>query len=671
MSCVSGDNNLTGGKRISGVFDTDPRMSQLILDSSPFAVAVLDAELNVVDCNEAALRLFGVSSEREYLENQFLFCAPIQPDGRFAGEAARQLVIEARDKGESVARWVYMNKNGDPVPSEITLKRLDYDDTFIIVKYIRDLRAELEAQATVQEITERNSIMINAAPIGFVYFDDEFSVIDCNPAALSLFGMADTEAFGRDFLANCPEYQPDGRLSTESFTDTMQKTVNDGQVTVEWHHMTAAGEPLPTEITLKRIEYQSSYRIVAYLRDLREHKAVLAEMQRAAQQQKEAKELAEDSAKTKSEFLANMSHEIRTPMNGIIGITGLALKKEPTGAMKEYLEKIDQSARSLLRIIGDILDFSKIEAGKLEIEYAEFDINAVLSEIRNITSYSVSRKGIDFIVNVPEDMNFNVIGDSLRLQQVLLNIISNAIKFTQEGSVSVSVVIADRKESAAELVFNVSDTGIGMTEEQASKIFDAFGQADSSTTRKYGGTGLGLAICKSLVELMGGRIWLESEPGAGTTFFFTARFETTVSREITAGQTDNDDYVIPSELVGSRLLLAEDNEINRMIATELLEIAGFKLDVAENGKEAVEMVLKNQYDLILMDIQMPEMDGFTATRIIRSHDRLTDIPIIAMTANAMLGDREKSIEAGMNDHVTKPLMPRVLMETICNWLSKK
>jgi len=397
---------------------------------------------------------------------------------------------------------------------------------------------------------------------------------------------------------------------------------------------------------------------------------MLGEMQLAEQKLREAKELAEESTKIKSEFLANMSHEIRTPMNGILGLTSLAMKNETSDAQKAYLTKIDQSAKSLLRILNDILDFSKIEAGKLTIEKTEFRIDSVLNEIRNIMAFSVSQKGIDLNINISEKIDFNVVGDSLRLQQIILNITSNAIKFTHEGGVTVSVDVAEKNNNTAELLFSIKDTGIGMTQEQAAKIFGAFDQADSSTTRKYGGTGLGLAISKSLIELMGGHIWLESEPGVGTTFFFTAKFDVKEARELTeAGYNDGDISAIPEELLGSRILIAEDNEINQLIAIEYLETAGFTYDIANNGVEAVAMVEQNDYGLILMDIQMPEMDGLTATGIIRSNSKFDHIPIVAMTANAMQGDRERSLGAGMDDHITKPFIPKLMIETICYWLS--
>jgi len=652
-------------------FTAGSGMAQMILDSNPLAVFVLNHLNSVIDCNEAALTLFEAPSKTDFCRNHFFYMTPIQPNGRFSGEYARDIVIEALEKGELVIEWMYRNKSGCLIPSEVTLKKIEIGDTYIVILYIRDLRAEIDAQAAVKEITERNKIMIDVTPICFVFFDDAFSVVDCNPVALQLFGMPTIQAFADDFFALSPEYQSDGKLSADSYKENMQNAFNSGSLVFEWEHLTAAGDLLPVEVTFIRVEYKSSYRLAGYFRDLREQRAVMEEMQRAEMKLREAKELAEDSARIKSEFLANMSHEIRTPMNGIIGITNLALKNETTDRQREYLLKIEQSAKSLLRIIGDILDFSKIEAGRLEIEKAEFSLRSFIDDIHNIQAFFAQAKGIDLIINMSDEVDFNVIGDSLRLQQVMLNILSNAIKFTHEGHIAISVDVAERIGDKVKLLFSIKDTGIGMTSEQASRVFDAFNQADSSTTRKYGGTGLGLAISKQLVELLGGEIWLESTPGEGTAFYFTIVFETVKERNLSAaGSSASADFVVPPELHGARILLAEDNEINQIIAVELLSEAGFQVEIANNGKEAVAMVTINDYDIILMDLQMPEMDGFTATSILRSSDAFRGTPIVAMTANAMQGDREKSIEAGMVDHVTKPLSPRILMETVCRWIEK-
>ena len=659
---------LPGGR----VFAAGSGMSQMILDSNPLAVFVLNHENNVIDCNGAALTLFEAPSKADFCQNHFYYMPPIQPNGRFSGEYARELVVEALEKGELLTDWLYMNKSGGLIPCEVTLKKIYIDDTYIVIMYIRDLRPEIEAQAAVKEITERNEIMIDVTPICFVFFDDAFTVVDCNQAALSLFGMPTTKAFADGFFTLSPEYQSDGKLSADSYIENMQNAFNSGRLVFEWEHMTAAGDLLPVEATFIRVEFKGSYRLAGYFRDLREHRAVMEEMQRAELKLREAKELAEDSARIKSEFLANMSHEIRTPMNGIIGITNIAIKKETSEKQLEYLGKIKQSAKSLLRIIDDILDFSKIEAGRLEIENSEFCVRSLINDIRNIQAFFAQEKGIEFIVGISDKLDFNVVGDSLRLQQVVLNILSNAIKFTHDGFISISAEVAERGEDSAKLLFVIKDTGIGMTQEQSSRVFDEFSQADSSTTRKYGGTGLGLTISKKLVELMGGQIWLDSSPGEGTSFYFTVVVKPVPARALTsAGVYETEDFVVPPEALGARILLVEDNDINQLIARELLSEAGFVVDIAENGKEAVLMVSQNDYGIILMDIQMPEMDGFTATSIIRSNEMLNNVPIVAMTANAMHGDREKSIQAGMVDHITKPLNPATLLETVCRWLRRK
>jgi len=647
-------------------------MAQMIMDSNPLAIFVFNHERVVIDCNEAALKLFDAPSIKSLSEDHFLYSVPIQPNGMFSGEYARELVDSTLEKGVVVADWMYRNKKGGLIPSEITLKRIEFEDSYVVIVYIRDLRAEIEAQAEVKEITERNRIMIDVTPICFVFFDDSLAVVDCNPAALSLFGLPTPKAFAESFFSLSPEHQSDGKPSAESYLEKMQDAFNSGRLVFEWEHKTAAGETLPVETTFIRVEYKGSYRLAGYLRDLRDHKAVMEEMQVAEQKLREAKELAEDSAKIKSEFLANMSHEIRTPMHGIIGITNLAIKNETSVRQLDYLKKIELSANALLRIIDDILDFSKIEAGRLDIEKAEFSLRTLIDDIRNIASFFVEEKGIELIISISKNLDFNVLGDSLRLQQVIWNILSNAIKFTHEGYISISIDVAVRSGDSATLIFKIKDTGIGMTPEQAEKVFDAFSQADSSTTRKYGGTGLGLAISKSLVELQGGEIWFVSAPGSGTEFYFTVVFETTKERDLSGARADtSSDFVVPREVAGAQILLVEDNEINQIIAYELLSEAGFKVSIASDGKEAVEMANKNKPDIILMDLQMPVMDGYTATRIIRSDNSFDDVPIVAMTANAMQGDKEKSIRAGMVDHITKPLNPLVLLETVCRRLDER
>jgi signal transduction histidine kinase/ActR/RegA family two-component response regulator len=382
---------------------------------------------------------------------------------------------------------------------------------------------------------------------------------------------------------------------------------------------------------------------------------------------------AQDASRTKSEFLANMSHEIRTPMNAILGLTHLALQTGLNEQQSTYINHVDVAAKSLLRIINDILDFSKIEAGKLEMEETDFYLSDLTSATMEMMSGNAKQKGLNFFLDLPEDIPDHLIGDSVRLGQVINNLLSNAIKFTAKGEVRLSVRTVEETDESAILRFTVKDSGIGLTQEQVGRLFTAFTQADASTTRKYGGTGLGLAISKLLVEMMGGEIWCESEPGSGSTFGFTARFK--VAGGASRSRSENDNSSSDADLVkaikNAKILLVEDNEINQLVASEILQNAGFEVTIANNGREALEVIQKNAFDLVFMDIQMPEMDGLTATREIRKIDRLKDVPIIAMTANAMSGDREESINAGMNDHVSKPIDITNCFKTMLKWIPAK
>ncbi|MBF0611448.1 MAG: response regulator [Magnetococcales bacterium] len=387
-------------------------------------------------------------------------------------------------------------------------------------------------------------------------------------------------------------------------------------------------------------------------------------------QQALAKAMAASQAK--SNFLANMSHEIRTPMNAIIGFADLALQSQPSGKLLNYLSKISTASQSLLNIINDILDYSKIEAGKLVLESVPFYLKDSLDRLLVIFEPSLGAKDLKLTIQVSPESCYLLQGDAIRLEQILLNLVGNAIKFTRRGEVAIHVRTLHLSEERVSLEWSVQDTGIGMSPEQVQGLFQAFNQADTSTTRKFGGTGLGLAISRRLVELMGGSLTVESQPARGSRFTFALEFPyQKVETEVVSLKKNTENLPSWHHLVGVRVLLVEDNAINYQVGNEILTNGGMDVTWARNGVEALARLSESRFDLILMDIQMPEMDGYATTLVIRSLPGMADLPIVAMTAHAMNEDRLKSLEVGMNDHVSKPISRQELFTTISKWLPGK
>lgn len=393
-------------------------------------------------------------------------------------------------------------------------------------------------------------------------------------------------------------------------------------------------------------------------------------LEEANQELAKARDTAEAATRAKSVFLSNMSHEIRTPMNGILGMANLLRRGGVTPTQGEQIDKIDKAAKHLLSIIDDILDLSKIEAGKLLLEEVPVAINTLLTDTISILSERAQAKGIRLLLEV-EPIPPNLYGDSTRLQQCLINYATNAIKFTETGTVTLRAFAQEETADAVLLRFEVRDTGIGIAAEAISRIFTAFEQADNSTTRKYGGTGLGLAITRSLAELMGGQVGVESTPGVGSRFWFTARLKKGVAA--LAPQAEDKagaEAALSARYRGSRILVVDDEPMNCEVAQLLLESAGLIVDVAHDGDQAVRMAAETPYATILMDIQMPKLNGLDATRQIRGLAGYAHTPILAMTANVFADDKLRCLEAGMNSFLTKPFDPDVLFATLLLWLGR-
>ncbi len=647
---------------------------QIMLDATPLCSNFWDENFNNIDCNLAAAKLFDLKSKQEYLDNFNKLSPELQPDGVPSSEKALTYIREAFQNGRVVFEWMHQKLNGEQIPSEITLVRVKRGDGNIVVGYTRDLREYKKMMADMQEANERTQIMLDATPLCCNLWDENFVNIDCNEEAVKLFDLSSKQEYLDRFFELSPEFQPNGRPTGELAQEHITEAFQNGRVVFEWMHQKLNGEQIPAEITLVRVKRGDTYIVAGYTRDMREYRKMMGEIRQVEADLRLARDAAEESARSKSEFLANMSHEIRTPMNAILGMLHL-IGHDPTGTLTakqaDYLGKTEQSAKTLLRIINDILDFSKIEAGKLEMENVRFSIDDVLKQMRDMFGQSIQDKGLTFDIRTPQQLPAPLVGDPLRLAQVLLNLISNSIKFTEKGGIVLSVAETARIDNRVTLQFSVKDTGIGMDEEEVKRLFNPFTQADTSTTRKYGGTGLGLAISKKLVNMMHGDIWCTSKPGEGSEFSLTAEFELPGGAAQDALPEISDD--LGGDMGGAPsntrpILLAEDNEINQIIAQELLSLKGYRVDIANNGREAIDMLEKGDYALVLMDIQMPVMDGITAATEIRKLEQYDSLPIIAMTAHAMSGDYEKSIAAGMNDHVTKPIQPEVLYATLKKWI---
>ncbi len=642
--------------------------NRLMLDSSPFGAIIWDSKFNLTSCNKALAQTFGLNEAHEFIDNFDKLVPDVQPNGTPSHELILKELENALKNGSSSTYYVGTSIDGEKIPSEVNTVRLKHHHDYVLVSYIKDLR-EIEANVKIaKEAEERMRIMFEANPLCANFWKKDFQNLDCNEQAVALFGLKNKQEYLERFFELSPEYQPCGRLTSELAAENMQKTFAEGYTQFEWLHQKLDGEPIPTEITLVRSHYQGEEVVIGYTRDLREHKAMLAEIEATQDDLRKARDIAEQNTKARGEFLANMSHEIRTPMNGILGLLRLLAATSLDPVQEDFVQKTLYSANSLLRIINDILDFSKIEAGKLEMEHIPFNLHDICSELQSLFMPNVNKKGLECVLNEGEFATQTILGDPLRLKQVLYNLTGNAIKFTEKGSVTLNI------ESSIEnnyllCRFTVKDTGIGLSQEQINNLFSAFSQADTSVTRKYGGTGLGLAISKNFVEMMQGEIWVESVLGQGSSFIFTAKFE--LSHEEALPISETPQAIIREDADKYRFLLVEDNQINQLIAQEMLQSAGYTSDIAENGQVAIEMLEQKHYDLVLMDIQMPVMDGLTASKTLRKNPKFAKLPIIAMSAHAMTGDKQISLDHGMNDHITKPILPEILFATIDHWLDRK
>jgi two-component system sensor histidine kinase/response regulator len=786
-----------------------------------------------IAANRAALEMLGIERPEQLIGLSPLDISPeFQPDGRLSANAIGVDIALAFNEGGIKFEWQHLKLNGEPILVEVLLTAIRQADRAILQVVWNDItsrrQAERELEAhrlnlerlvvertadltavtrSLEKVNREQQALFDAASAG-IFFVQDRKIIRCNRMTEELLGYGPGELLGqktRIWFQDNDTFVAFGRRIDEALD-------SQGYFSEDHELVRKNGELFWGRLTAQAIDKNDPTKGRAgTMVDISAERDAYIQMA-------QAKALAEEAARIKSDFIANMSHEIRTPLNAIIGMAHLAMKTGLTARQQNYISKIQKSGHHLLGIIRDVLDFSKIEAGKITVEHVCFHLETVLADLSDVTAGKAVDKGLELVINVAEQVPRHLVGDPLRLQQVLLNFVNNAVKFTNTGEITVNVTAMETSRNTVKLQFSVKDTGIGMTPEQMSRLFNSFEQADSSTTRKYGGTGLGLAISKRLASLMDGDVGVSSIPGKGSTFWFTATlgvadsdavsrllpqpdlrgmpvlvvddnasaaaamaallssltFKTvavssgeaalqematalqsgqpyqvvfidwqmpgmdgqTLARHIRQryagpppylaivsphGQDDiqdaalkaganeivvkpasqsqlfntvtrffNRQYGAESEayqskpnipqveavnaealalIAGARILVVEDNELNQEVAAGLLGDAGFIVDIADNGQAALHKLQQQQhYDLVLMDMQMPVMDGLVATRAIRQLPRHQRLPIIAMTANAMASDREACLVAGMDDYLTKPIEPDELCKKLLLWI---
>jgi PAS domain S-box-containing protein len=534
-----------------------------------------------------------------------------------------------------------------------------------------------QLQQTYRELSERTSELsdlYNYAPCGYHSVGANGTIVAMNDTELTWLGYERAEAIGKLHLHDLI-----APYHLEAFTASFERFKEAGEIhNLEYDMVRKDGSYMPVMISATRVLGADGAFLFSRMvvldnseRKSREHQIAQlnTELERRAGE-------AEAANRAKSAFLANMSHEIRTPMNAIVGLTHLLQARCQDHAHQEKLAKIAAAAQHLLTIVNDVLDISKIEAGKVVLERSHFRMSTLLDNVCSLVAERARSKGLELRVEVEPALERPLQGDPTRMSQIVLNYLSNAVKFTERGGIEVRALSVGETPTHITVRVQVKDTGIGIAPEHLGRLFGAFEQADSSTTRRYGGTGLGLAINRRLANMMEGDVGVESTPGTGSVFWFTARLEKGSQPGADADARRTSDESSPALVrlrgrSGARILLAEDNEVNQEVAVEMLRDAGLTVDIADDGQQAVRRAQEGAYDLILMDMHMPVMDGLEATRALRMLPAYRSVPIIAMTANAFAEDRGRCIEAGMNDHVGKPVEPDTLYNTLCKWLPRR
>lgn len=603
-----------------------------------------------IECNEAALNMFGCTREQLLGSSPVDWSPEFQPDGGRSDQRADEIFARVRAQGEVRFEWECRRTDGSLLPLDVTVRFAQTGTAVLFVFVARNVTERRQAEDVLKASEEKYRALVETTGTGYMIVDRGGVVIDANPEYVRMTGHRDLpDILGRSFIEWTAEHHRE--LNGRAFEQCMK----DGYLrNLMIDYADTAGRIISIEFNATVIGTGDSLRIIAICRDITEIKKV--EQQAAA------------ASRTKSAFLANMSHEIRTPLNVIVGFAENLYQEVNTAEERYKLQKIQRAADHLLGIINDVLDMSKIEAGKLVVNAGVFDLRDLLHGVRDYFLPQALDKGLELRLEIALAIPACLRGDDLRLRQCLFNYLSNALKFTVSGNVTLRVALDRRTDSGFLLRFEVADTGIGIEPQVQNRLFSTFEQADVSTTREFGGTGLGLALTRQLAKLMGGEAGVESTHGKGSRFWFTAELKDGAEAEVNSAETRNAEEPPTENFSHARVLVAEDVETNREVLSLLLSKVGLVADMAENGDIAVKMAKSLSYDLILMDMRMPVIDGLSATRIIRTLPGYADTPIIALTANAFDEDQQLCLDAGMDDFLSKPLRFGALVATLSKWL---
>jgi len=642
------------------------RMAALVYDNSSDAMFVADSDNKIIDVNPSFVVITGLQRDEVIGQNPRILASGAH-DSDFYKRMWESILKNGQWHGEIQNR----RKSGEIYSERLQIQTVRGNDGKIeryvaiftdISEYkLREAQlseARVKAETLASDLAKRNHFIrtiTDNIPGMIGYWNKDLQCRFANPAYEWWFGVK-------------PEQMIDRHIKDLLGEEFFQKN----KVFID---QVLAGRAQTFENEIIRPDGSYGYTLASYIPDTDKDGAVCGFFVLGSDvtDLKKAEQSAKEASRIKSEFLANMSHEIRTPLNGIVGFTHLALLEGPQQKIREYIECIDISSQRLLNVVNSILDYSKLNAKQLAVESIPFALNDVILMAQTVVLPNVKAKGLDLRVAVAPSVPNLLLGDPDRIGQILLNYLSNAVKFTEQGQIDISVSMEKVRDDVATLRIAVTDTGMGIAEDQLGKLFQSFHQADGSMTRKFGGTGLGLAISRELAHLMGGEAGVESRYGEGSTFWFTAKVGISPAEDAVPegpGPRSTAQSIADMALIkGTRLLLVEDDPVNQAVATGLLQAAGILVDVASNGAIAIQMLRAKDYEIVLMDMQMPVMDGLAATRQIRKDARFSDLPIVAMTANALDVHQAACLEAGMNAFISKPLKPAEFYSTILTWVT--